>query len=265
MILFMWGRLETAHSSFLHCPGQTLMVLRDSRCSLPHPDCRPHAPSSLGSPYSPHSPLSKGQQAPSSFYHRQRGHYSCHIPQVPPNGLSHKLREQQWYRVASAAWQGALAAGSCHIPPARHSLGAGLRCVSPTFPWQARRTLWFTGGNVRVSSKNKLRREELMRATEKEAHTFSGWLNNNQFPRLFRRSPRWMFSLGWSLLKISCKSFISVHVVFNTCPLNLVYSSSRQRGTCVFLLSTLCSTLCSWPQLTASEQCWVTAQVRCWS
>jgi len=76
MILFMRGRLETAHSSFLHCPGQTLMALRISRCSLPCPDCCPCAPTSLGSPCSPHSPLSKGQQAPSSFHHRQRGHYS---------------------------------------------------------------------------------------------------------------------------------------------------------------------------------------------
>lgn len=150
----------------------------------------------------PHqSSLSRGWQAPSSFHSQAEVTLQQPRPSgYPLWGLHHEPREQQWFGVASAAHRGALAAGRQHITPAGYDLGSGLRCIGPTSLWPARRTLWFTRGDMPVSSKNTPRREELMRAPEKDAHTFSRWLNYNQFSRLFHRSPWWMFSLGWSLM-----------------------------------------------------------------
>lgn len=188
------------------------MVLRDSHCSVSY---RTAAPVPQGHPAHTRALFPKTGRHPALFTRRHRWHYSSHVLQVARYGdYAMSQGNSSDVELLQRPTKGALAAVSQHITLARFDLGSGLRCIGPTSLWPARRTLWFTRRDMPVSSKNTPRREELMRAPEKDAHMFSWWLNNNQFSRLICRSPRWMFSLGWSLLKISWKSFTSGRVVY---------------------------------------------------
>lgn len=100
--------------------------------------------------------------------------------------------------------KGALAAGSPHVTPPRYDLGSGLTCVGPTSLTSQQDTVIHRG---RCESLPKICPEgKNWWGHLKKMHIwFSWWLNSNQFSTLFLRSHRWMFSLGWSLLKISWK------------------------------------------------------------